>query len=377
MGFAVGEHTIFLTLSGSHAHGTSRAESDVDVRGVCIAPLRSRLSLFESFEQHEGALPHDLEPLVRQRLERHPRVSPSSLSEIECAIFDVAKFISLCAGCNPNALEILFADERDWILETPRWRKLHAQRHKFLTRKVEQTFLGYAMAQLKRIKTHRAWLLSPPKKKPSREDFGLPAATGTIGREDQDRLERAIAEKIRSYGIDDLELPKPTRLMLRDRIEAFYRDALRASEDDLDTRMRAVAGLASGVSPEVMATLEAERRYRAALRHWEAYETWKSQRNPARAELERKHGYDTKHAMHLIRLLRMGLEILEHGDLRVRRDDADELIALRAGSLPYDELLALAEDLKAAMDRASRRADLPQDIDRGDVDRIAFELISH
>src|SRR5690606_37810516 len=159
--------------------------------------------------------------------------------------------------------------------------------------------------------------------------------------------------------------------------EAFYRDALRASEDDLDTRMRAVAGLASGISPEVMATLEAERRYRAALRHWEADETWKSQRNPARAELERKHGYDTKHAMHLIRLLRMGLEILEHGDLRVRRDDADELIVLRAGSLPYDELLALAEDLKAAMDRASRRADLPQDIDRGDVDRIAFELISH
>ena len=47
------------------------------------------------------------------------------------------------------------------------------------------------------------------------------------------------------------------------------------------------------------------------MKHWDSYQTWKTHRNPTRAELEPQHGYDTKHAMHLIRLMRMGLEVLE------------------------------------------------------------------
>ena len=79
------------------------------------------------------------------------------------------------------------------------------------------------------------------------------------------------------------------------------------------------------------------------MKHWESYQTWKTHRNPARAALERQHGYDTKHAMHLVRLMRMGLEVLERGDLRVRRDDADALSAIRDGAMSFDELLAEVE----------------------------------
>ena len=75
--------------------------------------------------------------------------------KVECVVFDVAKFIRLCADANPNALEILFADEVDWMLETPTRRMLETNRHQFLTKKVQQTFLGYAMAQFKKIKSHR------------------------------------------------------------------------------------------------------------------------------------------------------------------------------------------------------------------------------
>ncbi len=38
--FPIEQHTVFLTLAGSQAHGTAREGSDVDVRGVCIAPLQ-------------------------------------------------------------------------------------------------------------------------------------------------------------------------------------------------------------------------------------------------------------------------------------------------------------------------------------------------
>ncbi|MDF3068867.1 MAG: Nucleotidyltransferase [Polyangiaceae bacterium] len=368
--FPLEQHTFFLTLAGSQAHGTAREGSDVDVRGVCIAPLSLRLSIFRSFEQYEGALPPALAETVIPRIQAHPTAAQGLSVKTECVIFDAAKFVGLCAAANPNALEILFADERDWLFARPVWRSLHAQRRQFLTKKVQPTFLGYAMAQLKKIQTHRSWLLNPPAKKPAREDFGLPAHGGTLSHDDQNRIEQSIAEKLRSYGVDDLDMSKPTRVALHERLDVFYRDALSASTADVEERMRAVATASLGLPSQVASTLNAEKRYRAALKHWDSYETWKRQRNPARAELERKHGYDTKHAMHLIRLMRMGLEVLQTGDLRVRREDAAQLSAIRDGALSFDALLAMAGDLQQSMSEAAAAAELPHDVDYERVDAL-------
>jgi predicted nucleotidyltransferase len=374
--FPVEQHTLFLTLAGSQAHGTARESSDVDVRGVCVAPLSLRLSLFRSFEQYEGALPAGLAESVIPRIQEHPTAARGLSIKTECVIFDVAKFVSLCAAANPNALEILFADERDWLLATPQWRRLHDQRSQFLTKKVQQTFLGYAMAQLKKIQTHRSWLLNPPARKPTREDFGLPAHGGTLSHDDQNRIEQSIAEKVRSYGVDNVEMPKPSRIALQERLDAFYRDALSASADDIEERMRAVATASLGVPAEVASTLNAEKRYRAALKHWDSYQTWKSQRNPARAELERVHGYDTKHAMHLIRLMRMGFEVLKTGELHVRRDDAAQLSAIRDGALSFDELLVMAADLQQSMQNATAATELPHDVDYDRVDALLATMLA-
>lgn len=76
---------------------------------------------------------------------------------------------------------------------------------------------------------------------------------------------------------------------------------------------------------------DAERAYRAALKHWQDYQTWQQNRNPARAELERQYGYDTKHAVHLLRLLKMGVEILSTGQVHVYRPDRDWLLEVRHG----------------------------------------------
>lgn len=376
MSFSLDRHTIFLSLAGSQAHGTAREGSDLDVRGVCIAPLAARLSPFESFEQHEGPMTPALAAAVLPRLQAHPTASRQPTSEAECVVYEVAKLIRLCAAANPNALEILFADERDWLFETPAWRRLHAERHGFLTRKVQQTFLAYAMAQLKRIKTHRSWLLHPPTRKPTREDFGLPASGGTLSRDDQNRIEQSLADKIRSYGIDDVDMPKPIRIAVQERLDAFYRDVLDVAEEEVESRMRAVASHALHLPPDVAASLNAEKKYRAAMKHWESYQTWQAERNEARAALEREHGYDTKHAMHLIRLMRMGLEVLERGDLIVRRPDAADLMAIRDGALSFGELLAAAEDLRRQMERAVSSSSLPPDVDRDRIEQLAVALMT-
>lgn len=374
--FPIEQHTIFLTLAGSQAHGTAREGSDVDIRGVCVAPLSVRVSLFKTFEQHEGALPEGLTEAVIPRIQQHASASRGLAVKAECVIFDVAKFLGLCAGANPNALEILFASEPDWLLATSQWTRIHDQRRRFLTRKVQQTFLGYAMAQLKKIQTHRSWLLTPPTKKPAREDFGLPPHGGTLSPDDQNRIEQSIAEKLRSYGIDNVDMPKPSRIALQERLDGFYRDAIGARAHDVEERMRAVATASLGVPAEIAATLNAEKRYRAALKHWDSYQTWKNERNPARAELERVHGYDTKHAMHLIRLMRMGLEVLETGELRVRRDDAVELSAIRGGSLSFDELLSTANNLQKSMEQATAASALPADVDYDWADDLLADVLA-
>lgn len=365
--------TIFLTLAGSHAHGTAGQNSDVDLRGVCVVPLRCRLSLGTPFEQWEGRLEGALFERIQPRLHAHPTAHAFEQTKVESVIFDVVKLVRLAANGNPNALEILFADESDWVHAEPKWRKLHAERRRFLSKKVQETYLGYGLAQLKRIRTHRAWLLEPPKRRPEREEFGL-AEKSTLDRDARARIEAAIESRIHEYALDDLEMPSATRLALRRALERFWLDTLGSDESQLEPALHRTAAAGLGVAPDVVETLTAEKRYRTAVRHWEAYLEWKKQRNPRRAELEAKYGYDTKHAMHLVRLMRTGLELLTTGELSVRRRDADELVLVRDGKLAYEEVVVMAEQLAARMRDAAEHSTLPANVEPGPIDELVYEL---
>jgi len=83
----------------------------------------------------------------------------------------------------------------------------------------------------------------------------------------------------------------------------------------------------------------------------------------------------TKHAMDLVRLMRMGLEILQTGELHVRRPDAEELNAIRDGVLTYDELMETAMPLQSKMEAAAGSSRLLPDVDYGRVDRLEFGLV--
>lgn len=73
--------------------------------------------------------------------------------------------------------------------------------------------------------------------------------------------------------------------------------------------------------------------------------------------------------------MRMGLDVLEIGDLRVRRDDAHELSAIRDGALPFDELLGAATALQVSMERAAGMTKLPGDVDHKGVDALLGDVL--
>jgi len=267
----VEEQQIFMTLAGSHMYGMATAASDIDKRGVCVPPTNVELGFARKFEQQE--YPNE-----------------------DTVVYGLRKFMKLAAECNPNILELLYAPEDSILKTSPTWEKLMEHRDEFLCAQAYLKFNGYAMGQLKRIRTHRAWLLSPPKGKPQRSDYGL-GAQGTGVRE-------------LSKGVDVTE-----------------------------------------VDPTVIKVIEKEKRFKGALDQFNQYHNWKKNRNPVRAALEATNGYDTKHAAHLVRLLRMGNEILTKGTLIVRRPDAEDLLDIRRGKWTYDELMENVTPLQEEMKR--------------------------
>lgn len=404
MPFDVDAKTIFLTLTGSHAYGTAQPGSDVDVRGCCVAPLRVRLSFRTHFEQlawlpGSGEQP-PLGPTFAQamvRAQSHPSAGASMLgpdaAPPDVVIYDLAKLVSLCVQANPNMLELLFVDQREVLHSTPTWERLRVHRDRFLSQKVRHTFAGYAKGQLKRIQGHRDWLLHPPDHEPTRAEFGLPEQS-LLSADERNSIEENIAKLIRSWSVDEaIELSGAERDVLRERLREFWSAALRArpstdlgdlgklapldgeAEQQLDEQVAEVAGASLGLGAAVLHTLRQERRYRAARKRWEQFQRWQRDRNPKRAALEAEHGYDTKHGMHLIRLLRMGLEILRDGEVRVRRPDADELLAIRNGALAYEALIAEADALEQGMREALKTTSLPKQPDEQAIDELLFELL--
>jgi predicted nucleotidyltransferase len=119
---------------------------------------------------------------------------------------------------------------------------------------------------------------------------------------------------------------------------------------------------------------DAQHAFDAAQKHWNHFQTWRAERNPARAELEARFGYDTKHALHLLRLLAMGVELLERRELLVRRPDAQWLRDVRAGSLRYEELQAEVVRRKQALRAAIECSTLPVEPDLEAAEALVIEI---
>jgi hypothetical protein len=157
---------------------------------------------------------------------------------------------------------------------------------------------------------------------------------------------------LESWDIDWEPFDVATRIQTQNKIAEFM-GMLMLPEDSLARRAAHVIGY----DENFIALLDKERGYRARMHEWHQYQNWKATRNPARAEIEAKHGYDCKHGYHLVRLMRMAREILETGKVIVKRPDREELLHIRNGGWSYDQIVEWAErqdkELDAVMDRAA------------------------
>lgn len=337
--------TILLTRHGSHAYGTATASSDLDIKGVAVPPREYFLGFNKRFEQAE------------------------SRGDPDAVIYDIRKFFALAADCNPNIIEILHTDESDLINYTDAGWLMRCYRSEFLSQKAKHTFSGYAVSQLKRIKTHRRWLMHPPSHKPERAEYGLPDHSA-IPKEQREALESMMLKMIDGWQVDLACVDDATRIDLLSKLAIALAD-MKLSADD----QYIAAGNKLGLNTQAMELLKGERTYRAALAEWTQYQTWLRERNEVRAGLERSHGYDTKHGMHLVRLMRMCREILKDGLVIVKRPDAAELLSIRNGAWSYDRLIGWANETEAELEELQKRSWLPRAPNRPLLDSLCMEIV--
>jgi hypothetical protein len=84
--------------------------------------------------------------------------------------------------------------------------------------------------------------------------------------------------------------------------------------------------------------------------------------------------YDGKNAMHVVRLLRMGSEILLGHGVQVRRPDADELIQIRNGAWDLGGALARASELETTVRECAAKSKLPDRSDPAKVDELCRRI---
>lgn len=358
--------TILLCLSGSRAYGMAGPDSDVDMHGICIPPKEYVLGFNRRVEQfdkpeHIGKFVGLLDQETRDIAER---------TKLEGTIYGIHKFFALAKDCNPNLIQLLFSDESAVVLRTGLGERLQAHRNMFLSKVARHRFCGYAMSQLERIKRHRGYLLNPKENRPVRSEFGLPDVS-PIKPSQLAAVKAEVGKQLDRWNdgfVGDLE--ESTKMRLRESLAQLLAElkVLESSRTEMACRKL-------GFDDNFIQYFQRESEYAKAVAEWESYQHWKSERNADRASLEVKFGYDAKHGAHLVRLMRMAIEILRDGEVLVRRPDAEELLAIRRGEWSYDRIVAYAADMDAEAAELYQTSKLPHAPDIQALDDLCMELV--
>jgi len=93
-----------------------------------------------------------------------------------------------------------------------------------------------------------------------------------------------------------------------------------------------------------------------------------------RHELIGVHGYDIKAAMHVIRLLNEGIELMRSGTITLPRPEKELLITIRTGNYgSLERVLSLANSLFRELEDAQTKSRLPEKVDRAQISKLVSE----
>ncbi len=253
--------------------------------------------------------------------------------ETDTVIYAFNKLISLLLNCNPNTIEILGLDEDQYVIKTVVGQELLDHRQLFLSRRAAASFGHYADAQLRRLQNAIARDTLP---QPSREEHILKSVQHSM--DDFNRRQAEIYKTDAKLYIDKAETEGLETEIFLD--ADFYHYPLRRYTDMMNT-------------------------LHTVVRDYDKI---------GRRNHKKDDNHLNKHAMHLVRLFMMGIDILERGEIRTHRPESDLqlLLSIRNGDYMRENILIpafyeIVADYEKRFQEAEKNSILPDHPDMEEV----------
>ena len=261
----------------------------------------------------------------------------------DTVIYSFMKLIQLLLNCNPNTIEILGLDDDQYVIKSSLGQELLDNRHIFLSKRAAASFGHYADAQLRRLQNAIA---RDTLSQPSREQHILKSVTHAL--EDFNRRHQEWEKGNVELYIDEAETEGLEREIFVD--GHFQHYPLRRYNNLMNTLNNVV-------------------------RDYDRI----GKRNHKKDD-----DHLNKHAMHLIRLFMMGIDILEKQEIRTHRPESDLTLlrSIRNGDYMEDGVLnpafyELVAGYEERFAQAEAESALPDNPDMEAVGRFVERINRH
>lgn len=254
----------------------------------------------------------------------------------DTVIYSFNKIVRLLLECNPNTIELLGLDDSQYLIKTAIGQKLLDNRSLFLSKRAAKSFGGYASAQLRRLQNAIARDSMP-----------------------QQEREQHIYNSVKN-ALEDF----------RRKNEMFDKGNINIYIDTSD-------------NPELETEIFIDAQYKhLPLRDYENMlgamnNVVRDYDKIGKRNKKKDDNHLNKHAMHLIRLFMMAIDILEKGEIRTHRtDDLELLRSIRRGDFQKadrtfsDEFYGMLSAYENRLETATKNTRLPDNPDMEKVEQF-------
>lgn len=436
---------LFLTVTGSRMYGNARPESDWDYRGVFIESIQDKLTLDNSIEKIGGAN-MDGEELCKVLQKSGLKIEDTN--DIE--LYELKRFITLALENNPNIMDLLCHNKNNSIYINELGQQLLDNKELFLSKDLKDTFSGYALSQLKKMKSHSKWIGVFPEthivleiinNNYQSENIDFDWISDNFGGEVAAKITNETAQNKNSLnntiswndfldGFKDFNMESdPNNYRLPRLIDYCHPKDLKGKSLDRNSiiesnkyindfpklhdlnitfedfllnkcsyRTLSPSMLVLYTSGKGMLTKDGNLRpndpkdvgdfvclltidqmkFKADRDYMNKMWNWKCNRNEKRGVMEDEHGYDLKHASHLVRLLDACKEILLTGNYIPELSEERLKIVndIRNGKFDYNFVLNYAENKNKELDTLVENSCLQSKPNKDKINELLFQIYS-
>lgn len=310
----LGSNICLLGLGGSYAYGTNIETSDIDVRGIAINT------------PDEILLGRDYETIVD--------------TVTDTTIYSFNKIVKLLMSCNPNTIELLGLKSEHYLYKDEIGERILDNKEIFLSKKVVNSFGGYAHSQLRRLDNKSARVLDQP--------------------EHEKHILNSIKNATYSFTGRYETIKEPNKLDLY-----VDKSDKRGAEIFADISLkhfpvRDYAGMMNEITTVIRTYDKDSSRNRKATHHNKL----------------------SKHMMHLLRLYMMCIDILKNGEIVTYREkEHDLLMAIRNNEYldlntmqPTEDFNKLVDEYQKKMESTVISSKLPDEPDYEKINELIKDV---